>query len=104
MLLHLKLWQQAGCKSAGKSTNSDGYRPSWHVMLYQVVLTSKEWKRDADEGSEHHKNSSHDYPGEELALDPLTSAQVLNHVKHRHGIHLQEQWRLSIQCLTASIR
>ena len=53
-------------------------------------LTAKEGKCDPDEGCEDHKQAAHKHPGEQLVLDVLAPAQILCHVKDRHGIHLHQ--------------
>lgn len=60
------------------------------LLLDMAELTAKEGKRDPDEGREHHKQAPHKNSGEQLAFDVLAPAQVLCHVKDRHGIHLHQ--------------
>ncbi len=65
-------------------------RCSKSLLLDMAELTAKEGKRDPNEGREHHKQAAHKHPGEQLVLDVLAPAQVLCHVKDRHGVHLHQ--------------
>lgn len=70
--------------------NATTYMCKYALTLVIGAHTSKEWNADAHKSCDHHKQTPHKDSGEELVADTPLQTKGLCHIKHRHGIHLQQ--------------